>query len=71
MIENIRSTYSESILYLQIHPPEKCSAITPVMYVSLAERLRKGDEDEEVKVVVLSGTDNYFTSGNDLNNFLN
>jgi enoyl-CoA hydratase/carnithine racemase len=41
------------------------------MYSSLVEHLKKGDEDEAVKVVVLHGTHNCFTSGNDLNAFRN
>jgi enoyl-CoA hydratase/carnithine racemase len=71
VIENIKSTYSDSILCLQIHRPEKRNAITPDIYSSLVERLKKGDEDEAVKVVVLHGTHNCFTSGNDLNAFRN
>jgi len=69
--ENINSTYSDGILCLQIHRPEKRNAITPDMYASLADQLKKGNEDEDVKVVVLYGTDDCFTSGNDLNNFRN
>ncbi|MDH3997909.1 MAG: enoyl-CoA hydratase-related protein, partial [Desulfuromonadales bacterium] len=51
--------------------PEKRNAITPEMYSALAAQLIKGDEDDTVKVVVLHGTHNCFTSGNDLNNFSN
>jgi enoyl-CoA hydratase/carnithine racemase len=69
--ENINSTYSDGVLCLQIDRPEKRNAITPEMYASLAEQLIKGDADEMVKVVVLYGTGNCFTSGNDLNNFSN
>ncbi len=71
MTENINSTYSDGVLCLQIDRPEKRNAITPEMYASLAEQLIKGDADEMVKVVVLHGTGNCFTSGNDLNNFSN
>ena len=69
MTENIKSTYSDGILCLQIHRPEKRNAITPVMYASLAQSLTQADTDEKVKVVVLHGTDSCFTSGNDLNTF--
>lgn len=71
MIENIKSTYSDGILCLQIHRPEKRNAMTPDMYASLVEQLKKGDEDTAVKVVILHGTDSCFTSGNDLNSFRN
>lgn len=71
MIENIKTTHIEGILCLQIHRPEKRNAITPEMYASLAEQLRIADEEDVVKVVVLHGTDNCFTSGNDLKSFRN
>jgi enoyl-CoA hydratase/carnithine racemase len=71
MTENIKSTYADGILCLQIHRPEKRNAITPDMYASLAKSLAQADEDEQVKVVVLHGTDSCFTSGNDLNTFRN
>ena len=71
MIENIKTTYIDGILCLQIHRPEKRNAITPEMYASLTEQLRMADEEDAVKVVVLHGTDNCFTSGNDLNSFRN
>ena len=71
MIENIKSTSSEGILCLQIYRPEKRNAMTPDMYSSLVEQLRKGDEDDSVKVIILHGTDSCFTSGNDLNSFRN
>lgn len=71
MIENIKTTFIDGILCLQIFRPEKRNAITPEMYASLAVQLRSADEDEAIKVVVLHGTDNCFTSGNDLNSFRN
>ncbi len=71
MTENIKSTYADGILCLQIHRPEKRNAITPVMYTSLAQSLTQADADEKVKVVVLHGTESCFTSGNDLNTFRN
>ena len=69
MSEHIISTYSDGVLCLQIHRPDKRNAMTPEMYLSLSEQLTKCDEDERVNVVMLHGTDNCFTSGNDLNNF--
>jgi enoyl-CoA hydratase/carnithine racemase len=71
MTENIKSTYSNGILSLQIHRPEKRNAMTPEMYASLTKSLTQADADEQVKVIVLHGTDSCFTSGNDLNTFRN
>ena len=71
MSEHIISTHSDGVLCLQIHRPDKRNAMTPEMYLSLSEQLTKCDEDERANVVMLHGTDNCFTSGNDLNNFRN
>jgi enoyl-CoA hydratase/carnithine racemase len=71
MIENIKTKISDGVLCLQIHRPEKRNAMTPEMYSDLAAQLRMANNDEGVKVVVLYGTENCFTSGNDLNGFRN
>jgi enoyl-CoA hydratase/carnithine racemase len=71
MTESIKTTYIDGILCLQIHRPEKRNAITPEMYTSLTEQLRMADQEESIKVVVIHGGDNCFTSGNDLNSFRN
>lgn len=69
MIENIKSTQLDGVLCLQIYRPGKRNAMTPEMYAALAGQLRRADEEEAVKVVVLHGTEECFTSGNDLNSF--
>jgi enoyl-CoA hydratase/carnithine racemase len=51
--------------------PEKKNAITRAMYQSIAAALTQGDNDPEVRVILLSGTDTCFTSGNDLGDFRN
>ena len=71
MIENIKTTYIDGVLCLQIYRPEKRNAMTPEMYSTLAVQLRMADEDEAIKVVIIHGTEDCFTSGNDLNAFRN
>jgi enoyl-CoA hydratase/carnithine racemase len=59
------------VLQLGFHRPERRNAITAAMYSTLAEGLRQAAEDPAVKVVVLHGTPQAFTAGNDLGDFLN
>jgi enoyl-CoA hydratase/carnithine racemase len=51
--------------------PERRNAITTRMYAVLADGLRAAAVDPAIKVVVLHGTPQVFTAGNDLGDFLN
>src|SRR5882757_11160131 len=46
--------------------PAKRNAITSAMYAALADALRAADADDDVRVVVLTGSGGSFTAGNDL-----
>jgi enoyl-CoA hydratase/carnithine racemase len=49
---------------------DKKNAITTEMYVQLAEALAAADADREVRAVLLHGSRDCFTAGNDLADFL-
>jgi len=49
---------------------DKKNAITTEMYVQLAEALAAADADREVRAVLLHGSRDCFTAGNDLSDFL-
>ncbi|MCB1672006.1 MAG: enoyl-CoA hydratase [Gammaproteobacteria bacterium] len=59
-----------SLLFVQIHRPVKKNALTPGMYTALGEALRYADSDDSINVIVIRGTDDCFTSGNDVNSFV-
>lgn len=50
--------------------PEKKNAFTRAMYERLVALLDEAAADDEVRVVLLRGTEGCFTSGNDLKDFL-
>ncbi len=56
---------------VQLNRPEKKNALTVAMYHTMAEALRRADEDGSVRVVFLTGTENCFCAGNDLVDFKN
>ncbi|VDP90453.1 unnamed protein product [Echinostoma caproni] len=58
------------VLTLRLNRPEKKNAITPKMYRMWTEKLSYASSDFEVKLVVVTGTGDYFSSGNDLTTFL-
>src|SRR5690606_28475028 len=47
------------------------NAITAAMYAALADALEQAADDAAVRVVVVTGSENAFTAGNDLSDFLN
>jgi enoyl-CoA hydratase/carnithine racemase len=51
---------------LRLSRPAKRNAITSSMYAALADALWAADADEDVRVVVLTGSGGSFTAGNDL-----
>ncbi len=69
--EFIQSELSEGIFTLRINRPDKKNALNLAMYQALADGLRKADEDAGVRVILICGGDDCFTSGNDLADFLN
>ncbi|MGB0846964.1 MAG: enoyl-CoA hydratase [Thiolinea sp.] len=50
--------------------PDKKNALTQEMYSQVADALLRAGDDAAVRVVVLTGTEDCFTAGNDLADFL-
>jgi len=70
MTDTIQLGRSEGILTLRLNRPDKYNALTNAMYSTLADALFAANRDCDVRVVVISGGDRCFTSGNDLRDFL-
>jgi enoyl-CoA hydratase/carnithine racemase len=60
----------QGVLVIGLNRPEKKNALTAAMYQSIADALRAGGEDAAVRCFLLHGTDDAFTAGNDLDDFL-
>jgi enoyl-CoA hydratase/carnithine racemase len=58
------------VLRLQLNRPEKKNALTRAMYTRLSDTLEAADADDSIRVIVLHGAGDAFTSGNDLRDFL-
>jgi enoyl-CoA hydratase/carnithine racemase len=68
--ELINCERSEGIFTLCINRPDKKNALNLVMYQALAEGLTAADSDDAVRVIMIRGGEDCFTSGNDLADFL-
>ncbi len=66
----IKTNLERAIYFITISRPEKKNAINLEMYSQLAEALCSADNNDEVKVIFISGDGGCFSSGNDLSDFL-
>jgi enoyl-CoA hydratase/carnithine racemase len=69
--EHIRISFQEAILHIQMNRPEKKNALTRAMYQTMADAILGADKDSAIRVILLTGTTDCFTSGNDLMDFMN
>lgn len=67
---SIRQESQEGVLTLRIERPEKRNALTYTMYRQLSDALAAAENDPQVRVVMITGKDQCFTSGNDIADFL-
>ncbi|MDY7531204.1 enoyl-CoA hydratase-related protein [Pseudomonas sp. Bout1] len=58
------------LLTLQLNRPDKKNALTRAMYSQLAEALEQADADTSVNAVLIQGSSECFTAGNDIADFL-
>jgi len=68
--DQIQNEFSDGILTLRINRPDKKNALNLAMYQALADGLSEADSDDAVRVILICGSDDCFTSGNDLTDFL-
>jgi enoyl-CoA hydratase/carnithine racemase len=67
---NMRVETRERVMTVVFDRPERRNAITGAMYGAIADALKAAAEDAGVRAVLLVGTTDCFTSGNDVEDFL-
>src|SRR6266403_1155659 len=69
-LSEIITERSGRILDVAFNRPAKKNAMTMSMYAAFADLLNDADTDEGIRVVLVHGTGDSFTAGNDLGDFL-
>jgi enoyl-CoA hydratase/carnithine racemase len=59
----------DAVLRITMNRPAKKNALTGAMYKAMQDALERADRDEEIRAVLLTGTDGVFTAGNDIGDF--
>ncbi|MCU1763428.1 enoyl-CoA hydratase-related protein [Pseudomonas sp. 14P_8.1_Bac3] len=70
MTDAIQIEQERGLLTLRLNRPDKKNALTRAMYSRLAEALKQADADPEVNAVLITGSSDCFTAGNDIADFL-
>jgi enoyl-CoA hydratase/carnithine racemase len=69
-MSSIKTATLNGVATIEIARPEKKNALTIAMYEAMAQALRAAREDAAVRAVLISGQPGIFTSGNDLEDFV-
>ncbi|WP_207285835.1 enoyl-CoA hydratase-related protein [Pseudomonas sp. FW300-N2A2] len=70
MTDAIQIERERGLLTLRLNRPDKKNALTRAMYSHLAEALKKADTDPEINAVLITGSAECFTAGNDIADFI-
>jgi enoyl-CoA hydratase/carnithine racemase len=68
--DHIVTEIDAGVQTIRINRPDKKNALTRAMYAAMADAIVGADANSMVRVSILTGTADSFTSGNDLNDFL-
>ena len=66
----IRTATLNRVLTIEIARPEKKNALTQAMYTAMADALIAATADASVRAVLITGQPGIFTSGNDIEDFM-
>ncbi len=69
MTEHVVVSRADSVLEIRLNRPEKKNALTRAMYDAMADAFEQVDADPTLRVGLLTGTGDTFTSGNDISDF--
>jgi len=69
MADEVVLTSTDGVLEIRLNRPEKKNALTRAMYETVSVALEQADTDSSIRVVLLTGTGDTFTSGNDIKDF--
>jgi enoyl-CoA hydratase/carnithine racemase len=68
---SIKTATLNGVATIEIARPQKKNALTAEMYAAMAAALQAADADAAVRAVLIVGQPGVFTSGNDIDDFMN
>ncbi|MBV8851447.1 MAG: enoyl-CoA hydratase/isomerase family protein [Methylobacteriaceae bacterium] len=70
MTSDVVVTRDGNILRIAMNRPAKKNALTGAMYKAMQDALELADRDDDIRALLLTGSDGVFTAGNDIGDFL-
>ncbi len=70
MTDHILTTVDNGVMTIRINRPAKKNALTVDMYGAMGQSLQAAEEDDTVRVVMITGTADTFSAGNDILDFI-
>jgi enoyl-CoA hydratase/carnithine racemase len=67
---DIVTTREDAVLAIAFNRPQRRNAITAEMYTQLADAFELAEGDDTVRVILIHGTPEAFTAGNDIEDFM-
>src|SRR5260221_5408059 len=69
MTEHIRIESDDGVLCMTMNRPQKKNALTPDMYAAMTAALEQAAGSDAVRAVLITGTGDSYTAGNDITSF--
>jgi enoyl-CoA hydratase/carnithine racemase len=69
MTEELIVTSADGVMEIRFNRPEKKNALTRAMYEGVVAAFDSAENDPTIRVIMLTGTGDTFTSGNDIKDF--
>ncbi|HTW68708.1 MAG TPA: enoyl-CoA hydratase [Acetobacteraceae bacterium] len=69
MADTVVVSQDGSVVEIRLNRPEKKNALTRAMYEAVSAALERAEADAAIRVALLTGTGDAFTSGNDVKDF--
>src|SRR5215510_1520044 len=66
----IKTEIRERVAMIELARPDKKNALTAAMYATMTDTLAAAESDPGVRAIMIHGTRDCFTAGNDLKDFL-
>lgn len=68
--KTLKITTQKRLLIITLNRPEKKNAFNREMYLELTKALNEAAENNNILITAITGSGDFYSSGNDLNNFM-
>lgn len=71
MADQVLVEVKDRVMWIRMNRPEKKNALTGAMYTAMSDAITQAGNDPAVRAILITGTQDCFTAGNDLVDFSN